>query len=167
MHASSQATRTRWRRLRRMSASKPRPSESQEGRQESWGHDGGTGGGARVEEGLKDQSSGIGWRSRLIRPHLSPGTESARTPQARDAQAYKDGTLGVRARVRLQNSEWLEDLMLLNEHDRRGRVRGERLCELEEASTPSESWSWPTPKSTCEISGERHRHRVLDNLPLE
>jgi hypothetical protein len=50
-----------------------------------------------------------------------------------DAQAYKDGTLGARARVRLQNSEWFEDLMLLNQLDRRGRMRGAVVCEPEEA----------------------------------
>jgi predicted HD phosphohydrolase len=50
-----------------------------------------------------------------------------------DAQAYKDGTLGARARGRLQNSEWFEDLMLLNQLDRRGRMRGAVVCEPEEA----------------------------------
>jgi predicted HD phosphohydrolase len=50
-----------------------------------------------------------------------------------EAQAYKDGTLGARARVRLQNSEWFDDLMLLYEFDRRGRIRGAVVCELEEA----------------------------------
>src|SRR4051794_13129323 len=50
-----------------------------------------------------------------------------------NAQAYKDGTLGARARVRLQNSEWFEDLMLLNELDRRGRMRGAVVCEVAEA----------------------------------
>jgi hypothetical protein len=49
------------------------------------------------------------------------------------AQAYKEGTLGARARVRLQNSEWFDDLMLLNELDRRGRVRGAVVCDLDEA----------------------------------
>jgi predicted HD phosphohydrolase len=50
-----------------------------------------------------------------------------------DGQSYRDNTLGARARVRLQNSEWFDDLMLLNELDRRGRVRGAIVCELEEA----------------------------------
>ena len=50
-----------------------------------------------------------------------------------DAQAYRDGTLGHRARVRLQESEWFDDLMLLNDLDRRGRVRGAHVSELEEA----------------------------------
>lgn len=50
-----------------------------------------------------------------------------------EAQAYKDGTLGHRARVRLQVSEWFEDLMLLYELDRRGRVRGVVVCEVDEA----------------------------------
>jgi predicted HD phosphohydrolase/predicted nucleotidyltransferase len=49
-----------------------------------------------------------------------------------EAQAYRDGTLGARARVRLQNSEWFDDVMLLNELDRRGRVRGAFVSELDE-----------------------------------
>jgi predicted HD phosphohydrolase len=50
-----------------------------------------------------------------------------------DAQSYRDGTLGHRARVRLQASEWFDDLLLLHELDRRGRVRGAFVCELDEA----------------------------------
>ena len=50
-----------------------------------------------------------------------------------DAQAYRDGTLGHRARIRLQASEWFDDLLLLHELDRRGRVRGAFVCELDEA----------------------------------
>jgi HD domain len=50
-----------------------------------------------------------------------------------DAHAYRAGTLGARARVRLQNSEEFEDLMLLRELDKRGRVPGAIVCELAEA----------------------------------
>jgi hypothetical protein len=50
-----------------------------------------------------------------------------------EAQAYRNGTLGHRARLRLQESESFDDLMLLYELDRRGRVRGAVVCELEEA----------------------------------
>ena len=50
-----------------------------------------------------------------------------------DAHAYRDGTLGARARVRLQNSEDFEDLMLLRELDARGRVPGAIVGELAEA----------------------------------
>jgi predicted HD phosphohydrolase len=50
-----------------------------------------------------------------------------------EGQRYRDNTLGARARIRLRNSEWFDDLMLLNELDRRGRVRGAIVCELEEA----------------------------------
>ncbi|WP_165232489.1 HD domain-containing protein [Aquisphaera insulae] len=50
-----------------------------------------------------------------------------------DAHAYRGGTLGARARVRLENSEWFDDLMLLHELDLRGRVRGEIVCEVDEA----------------------------------
>ncbi len=39
-----------------------------------------------------------------------------------DALAYRDGTLGARARTRLQQSEDFDDLMLLRELDTRGRV---------------------------------------------
>ncbi len=50
-----------------------------------------------------------------------------------DALAYRDGTLGARARARLRQSEEFDDLMLLRELDSRGRVPGAIVCELEEA----------------------------------
>ena len=50
-----------------------------------------------------------------------------------DALAYRQGTLGARARTRLQNSEEFEDVMLLRELDSRGRVPGAIVCELNEA----------------------------------
>jgi predicted nucleotidyltransferase len=50
-----------------------------------------------------------------------------------EAQALRAGTLGVKARSRIQSSEYYDDLMLLNELDRRGRVRGAAVCELDEA----------------------------------
>jgi hypothetical protein len=50
-----------------------------------------------------------------------------------EVHALRAGTLGVKARARLQQSEHYDDLMLLAELDRRGRVRGAAVCELEEA----------------------------------
>jgi predicted HD phosphohydrolase len=50
-----------------------------------------------------------------------------------EVQALHAGTLGVKARARLQQSEYYDDLMFLNELDRRGRVRGAPVCELDEA----------------------------------
>jgi hypothetical protein len=50
-----------------------------------------------------------------------------------EAHGYKSGSLGARARVRLQNCEWFDDLMLLDDIDHRGRVRGAFVCELAEA----------------------------------
>ncbi|WP_165073226.1 HD domain-containing protein [Paludisphaera rhizosphaerae] len=50
-----------------------------------------------------------------------------------DALAYRQGTLGARARLRLEQSEEFDDLMLLRELDSRGRQRGAIVCELEEA----------------------------------
>jgi hypothetical protein len=50
-----------------------------------------------------------------------------------DAQAYRQGTLGARARGRLQQSEEFDDLMLLRELDARGRQPGALVCELSEA----------------------------------
>ena len=50
-----------------------------------------------------------------------------------EAQALRAGTFGAKARARLQQSEYYDDLMLLSELDRRGRVRGAAVCELEEA----------------------------------
>lgn len=50
-----------------------------------------------------------------------------------EALAYRDGTLGHRARVRLQESEHFDDLMLLRDLDKRGRVAGAIVCEVAEA----------------------------------
>jgi predicted HD phosphohydrolase/predicted nucleotidyltransferase len=48
-----------------------------------------------------------------------------------EGQSYRDNTLGARARARLQNSEWFDDLVLLVDLDRRGRVRGAVVHELD------------------------------------
>lgn len=50
-----------------------------------------------------------------------------------EALAYRQGALGARARMRLEQSEEFDDLMLLRDLDCRGRVRGAAVCELEEA----------------------------------
>ena len=50
-----------------------------------------------------------------------------------DAHAYFDNTLGARARSRLQASEHFDDLMLLRELDRRGRVPGVEVGTVQEA----------------------------------
>lgn len=50
-----------------------------------------------------------------------------------EALAYRDGTLGARARRRLEESDDFEDLMLLRDLDTRGRVSGAIVCSLEEA----------------------------------
>ena len=50
-----------------------------------------------------------------------------------DALAYRNGTLGARARGRLEQSEEFDDLMLLRELDSQGRVPGAIVCELSEA----------------------------------
>ncbi len=50
-----------------------------------------------------------------------------------DAQALYDGRLGARAKGRLESSEDFEDLMLLREMDRAGRVRGAVVGTIEQA----------------------------------
>jgi hypothetical protein len=50
-----------------------------------------------------------------------------------EAHALREGTLGHRARLRLQANESFEELMLLDECDRRGRQRGVEASELPEA----------------------------------
>jgi predicted HD phosphohydrolase len=50
-----------------------------------------------------------------------------------EAHAYRDGTLGGRAAARLRALEDFEDLMLLRDLDRRGRVPGEAVGEVAEA----------------------------------
>ena len=50
-----------------------------------------------------------------------------------EATAHRDRTLGARSRRRLEKSENFEELMLLADCDRRGRVSGARAPELDEA----------------------------------
>ncbi len=50
-----------------------------------------------------------------------------------EAQALRDGTLGVRARRRLQSCESYEELLLLAQCDREGREQGVEVQELDEA----------------------------------
>jgi predicted nucleotidyltransferase len=50
-----------------------------------------------------------------------------------EAQAYRDGSLGHRARERLAASEHFEELMLLRELDTAGRRRGVSVCTVAEA----------------------------------
>ena len=73
------------------------------------------------------------------------------------------GTLGVKARARLQQSEYYDDLMLLSELDRRGRVRGAAVCELEEAleflrELASKIWS---VRQFADTASARPRSRKL------
>jgi hypothetical protein len=49
-----------------------------------------------------------------------------------EAHEYRAGTLGHRARRRLAESEWLEDLLLLSEVDQAGRERGVVVPTIEE-----------------------------------
>lgn len=51
----------------------------------------------------------------------------------RETHSYVDGTLGARARRRLQQSDDWEELKLLGQCDRAGRVPGVRVPEVEEA----------------------------------
>ena len=50
-----------------------------------------------------------------------------------DAHAIHDGSFGVRARRRLEQSESFEELLLLGECDRAGRQAGVPAPELDEA----------------------------------
>jgi predicted HD phosphohydrolase len=50
-----------------------------------------------------------------------------------EAGALRDGTLGIRARRRLEESENFDDLMLLCDCDRRGRQRGVQVPDVEAA----------------------------------
>lgn len=50
-----------------------------------------------------------------------------------EGHALRDGTIGVRARRRLQQSEDYEELLLLAECDENGRVPGAQVPEVEEA----------------------------------
>jgi hypothetical protein len=50
-----------------------------------------------------------------------------------EAHRVLDGTIGVRAHRRLRSNESFEELMLLCECDRGGRVAGVETSDLEEA----------------------------------
>jgi hypothetical protein len=50
-----------------------------------------------------------------------------------EAHEYRAGTLGHRARRRLAESEWLEDVLLLSEVDQAGRQRGVIVPSVDEA----------------------------------
>src|SRR5688572_5976530 len=50
-----------------------------------------------------------------------------------ETHAYRDGTLGHRARLRLEESDDFDDLMLLGELDQAGRARGAVVCTVDEA----------------------------------
>lgn len=52
-----------------------------------------------------------------------------------EAAALHEGTLGARSRKRLQASPDFDDLMLLEECDRKGRVRGAAVPDIEDALT--------------------------------
>ena len=50
-----------------------------------------------------------------------------------EALAYRDGTLGFKARKRLRQSEHFDDLMLLRDLDSRGRQPGQQVGTIQEA----------------------------------
>lgn len=50
-----------------------------------------------------------------------------------EAASLRDGTLGARSRKRLEASPDFEELMLLDQCDRQGRVRGAEVPEIEDA----------------------------------
>jgi predicted nucleotidyltransferase len=75
--------------------------------------------------------------------HVRTGLEALEgyiTPRTRwliehhmEARALADGTLGARARQRLEASPDFEELKLLADCDRRGRVPGAQVCEVDDA----------------------------------
>jgi hypothetical protein len=75
--------------------------------------------------------------------HVAAGVaalESAITPRSElliahhmEAHAFKEGSLGHRARQRLRALEDFDDLMLLAELDKEGRRRGVEVCTISEA----------------------------------
>ncbi|MGE0760798.1 MAG: tRNA adenylyltransferase, partial [Pirellulaceae bacterium] len=50
-----------------------------------------------------------------------------------EATELREGTLGMRSRRRLQADESYEELMLLADCDRRGRMRGMAVPDVEDA----------------------------------
>ena len=89
---------------------------------------------AHVESGLESLEGLITQRTHwLIANHM-------------EAHRIFDGTIGARAHRRLRENESYEDLLLLSECDRDGRVSGVETTELEDAidyirSLGDETWS--------------------------
>jgi len=79
-----------------------------------------------------DPSDHVGAGLQALEGTITPRTETL-IGLHMDALAYRDGTLGARARTRLEQSEEFEDLMLLRELDSKGRQPGAIVCELEDA----------------------------------
>ncbi|WP_165251316.1 tRNA adenylyltransferase [Paludisphaera soli] len=79
-----------------------------------------------------DPSDHVGAGLQALEGTITPRTETLIALHM-DALAYRQGTLGARARLRLEQSEEFEDLMLLRELDTRGRQPGAIVCELDEA----------------------------------
>lgn len=74
-----------------------------------------------VAAGLEALGDAISERTAfLIRHHM-------------DAHACRDGTLGAKARRRLEASADFEDLLLLSELDHQGRCPGMEVCDVDEA----------------------------------
>ncbi len=78
-----------------------------------------------------DPSDHVGAALQALEGTITPRTETLIAFHM-EAYAYRDGTLGARARARLSALEDFDDLMLLSEFDRRGRVRGAIVPELAE-----------------------------------
>jgi predicted HD phosphohydrolase/predicted nucleotidyltransferase len=79
-----------------------------------------------------DPSDHVGAALQSLEGSITPRTEWL-IAHHMEAQALRAGTLGAKARARIQSSEYYDDLMLLNELDRRGRVRGAAVLELDQA----------------------------------
>ena len=79
-----------------------------------------------------DPSDHVGAGLQALEGAISPRTQFL-IAHHMDAHAYQDRTLGHRARVRLEESEDFEDLMLLREVDDAGRQRGVEVCTVAQA----------------------------------
>lgn len=83
-----------------------------------------------VEAGLEALGGTVSERTRwLIEHHMQ-------------AHRYREQTLGHRARKRLAESEYFDDLLLLGDCDRGGREWGVEVCEVDEALDYLRELAW-------------------------
>jgi len=83
-----------------------------------------------------------------------------------EAHALHEGTLGVRARRRLEESPDFDELVLLSRCDRAGRVRGAQVSDVDDALDHLRDLARPVFTASCGSSGSRSPKRPWHNTSV-